>query len=188
MTFTVDDFDAITVLVETTLTAALDHDWSAPAGSLEWSCSTTLDHTVDCVFSYALFLASGRLDTYPPLGELHALAEATPSDLVNALHAVNTMLAAVIRVADPNARAILFGRPLATPGTPDDFAARGAHEEILHVHDICTGLGVPFDPPRDVSRELLEQTRPWPVFPPYEPSGDAWTDLLRRSGRASLRP
>jgi hypothetical protein len=41
-------------------------------GTLEWSCFKTADHTVDCVFSYAFFLASRRTDRYPPFGELHA--------------------------------------------------------------------------------------------------------------------
>jgi hypothetical protein len=181
--FAVADLDTIGTLVETSLTAGLDGDWTAPAGSLEWSCATTLDHTVDCVFSYALFLASARLDRYPPFGELHALAHATPEDLVNGLHAVNTMLSAVIRTAEPDARAILFGRPLATSGSPDDFAARGAHEEILHAHDICAGLGLSFDPPRAECARLLDHTRAWPAFPAFESSGDPWTDLLRRSGR-----
>ena len=72
--------------------SGLDRDWSVPAGTLEWSCFTTADHTVDCVFSYALFLASRRQDTYPNFTELHALPGASPADLLYGLRAVCTML------------------------------------------------------------------------------------------------
>jgi hypothetical protein len=78
--FTPDDFAELSALVIAAWTSGLDRDWSAPAGTLEWSCFTTADHTIDCVFSYALFLASRRDDVYPPFTELHALDGATPSE------------------------------------------------------------------------------------------------------------
>ena len=107
---------------------------------MEWSCWKTADHTVDCVFSYAFFLASRRQDTYPPFGELHALPNATPTDLVDGLQASATMLSAVIATAEPDARAVIGLWPHAQTGTPRDFAARGALEMILHAYDVCTGL------------------------------------------------
>ena len=89
--FSPEDFSALSRLVVKTWRSGVDRDWSVPAGTLEWSCRKTADHTVDCVFSYALFLASRRQDSYPPFGELHALPNATPADLVDGLQASATM-------------------------------------------------------------------------------------------------
>src|SRR6476646_9274953 len=124
--FTVEDFDELSALVATALRSAADGDWSVAAGSLEWTCWTTLDHTIDCVFSYVLFLASRRQDSYPPFGELRALSAASLADLVEGLQAVCRMLSAVIRNADPDTRAVILRWPSVETGTPSDFAARGA--------------------------------------------------------------
>jgi uncharacterized protein (TIGR03083 family) len=184
--FTVADFDRLTLLVLDAWASGLDHDWSVPAGTLEWSCFTTADHTVDCVFSYAFFLASRRQDTYPPFGELHALPGSTPADLLDGLRASATMLSAAITTADPATRAVIGLQPYARNGTPPEFAARGAHEMILHAHDVCSGLGVAFDPPRELCARLRDTTWEWPMGPPTDRTDDPWSDLLERSGRARL--
>jgi hypothetical protein len=31
-----------------------DRDWARFAGSLEWTCWQTIDHTIDCVYSFGL--------------------------------------------------------------------------------------------------------------------------------------
>jgi hypothetical protein len=54
---------------------------------------------------------------------------------------------------------------------------------------VCTGLGVPFTPPADVSEHLRAHTRDWPFWSlpgwsPLSTDGDPWLDLLRCSGRA----
>ena len=121
--FSPEDFSALSRLVLDAWRSGLDRDWSVPAGTLEWSCWKTADHTVDCVFSYAFFLASRRQDTYPPFAELHALPNATPADLVDGLQASATMLSAVIATAEPDARAVLGLWPHAQNGRPPDFAA-----------------------------------------------------------------
>ena len=184
--FTIEDFDQLSRLVIDTWESAIDRDWSVPAGTLEWSCFTTADHTVDCVFSYALFLASRQQDAYPNFSELHALPGATPSDLVFGLRAVCTMLTAVVTIAHPDAIAIIWLRNGGRTAPATDFAARGGHELILHAHDVCTGLGVPFDPPRELCRRLWHHTRDWPFGPSIETTDDPWSDLLERSGRARV--
>jgi hypothetical protein len=181
--FTPADFELLSDLVIAAWESGLDADWSAPAGTLEWSCFRTADHTVDCVFSYALFLASGRQDDYPPFTELHALPEATPADVINGLRAVTTMLSAVIAASPPEARAVIRRRPTVVTAPPEDFAARGALEMVLHAHDVCSGLGVPFEPPLDVCSRLYSHTEPWGVGELARDRRDAWTDLLERSGR-----
>ena len=59
------------------------------------------------------------------------------------------MLWAVIVTAHPEVRAIIRRRPTVETAPPRDFAPRGVLEMIVHTHDISTGLGIPFDPPRE---------------------------------------
>jgi hypothetical protein len=184
--FSPEDFSALSRLVLDAWRSGLDRDWSVPAGTLEWSCWKTADHTVDCVFSYAFFLASRRQDTYPPFAELHALPNATPADLVDGLQASATMLSAVIATAEPDARAVIGLWPHAQNGRPPDFAARGALEMILHAYDVCTGLDIAFDPPQDVCARLRDYASEWPGQAPLPATDDPWSDLLERSGRARL--
>ncbi len=74
------------------------------------------------------------------------------------------ILAAVVNDADPRARAVIFKRPGIQIGSPADFVPRGAMELILHAHDVCLGLAVPFEPPASICHRLREHTRPWPMW------------------------
>lgn len=181
--FTGEDFGLLSGFVVDAWQAGVDRDWTVPAGTLEWSCLETADHTIDCVFSYALFLASRRQDAYPSVGELHALPGSGPRDMVDGIRAVTTILWAVITTADPAERAILLRWPQPETGVPNDFAARGGHELVLHGHDVCSGLGVPFAPPLDLCRRLFAHTLGWPGQAAVAPGDDSWADLLERSGR-----
>ena len=145
--FSVEDFDELSALVATAL--AIGGRWRLVGGRRARSTGPAgppLDHTIDCVFSYVLFLASRRQDSYPPFGELHALSTASPADLIEGLQAVCRMLSAVIRASAPDTRAVILRWPTVVTGDPEDFAARGAHEMMLHAHDICSGLGVVLRP------------------------------------------
>ena len=177
------DLRAFGDLVLDAWSTGLDRDWSVPAGTLEWSCFRTADHTVDCVQSYAFLLASGRQDSYPPFNEMHALDGATPSDLLDGLRGAVTMLWAVVVTAGSDTRAILRRRPAVEGGAPPDFAARGSLEMVLHAHDVCAGLGITFDPPSQCCRRLRDHTSGWPHARTVESTDDAWSDILRRSGR-----
>jgi hypothetical protein len=181
--FSADDFSGLSRLVLGAWRSGVDRDWSVPAGTLEWSCWKTADHTVDCVFSYAFFLASRRQDSYPPFGELHALPSAAPTDIVDGLQASATMLSAVIAASEPEARAVIGLWPHAQTGTPRDFAARGALEMILHAHDVCAGLDIAFDPPDDVCARLRDYVCEWPGQAALPATDAPWPDLLERSGR-----
>lgn len=182
--FTVDDLEAVGELALSAWTEGVDRDWSAPAGTLEWTCLATADHTIDCVFSYALFLASRKTDGYPAFDLLRALPDAGPTDMLDGLRAVVGMLVSVIRTSPAEARATLFqggGTPVVTGPAP--FAPRGGLELALHAHDVCSGLGVAFAPPPDVCARLLAATAGWPGMHRHDATGDPWTDLLLRSGR-----
>lgn len=186
--FTVDDLCELTDLVGRTWTSAADRDWSVPAGTLEWSCAATADHAVDCVYAPAFFLASRKTDDYPDVGALTLGVGATPALLVQSLQIATRILAAVVHDAEVDVRSIIFRRPEVLLGAPDDFPPRAALELILHAHDVCSGLGVVFEPPAALCHRLREHTRLWPIWPVVwkrlADSDDPWGDLLDASGRA----
>jgi hypothetical protein len=191
-TFSLQDLRALAEAVAASWTAAADHDWSVPAGTVEWSCLATADHAVDCVYAPAVFLASRRVDAYPPFGLNMMLGtDATPALLVESLQLAVRLLAGVVVDADPGVEAILFRRPEAITGAPRDFPPRAALELILHAHDVARGLDVAFAPPADLCHHLREHTRPWPlwtlVWSAPGSTDDPWADLLVASGREPAR-
>ena len=180
--FTVDDFGTLSELVLDRWGSAVDRDWSVPAGTLEWSCWSTADHTIDCVFSYAFMFATRRQQAYPAFNELHAAEGAPPEDLVDGLRGACELLRATILAAPSGTTAIIGYGAGPIVGSRSDFAARGGHELILHAHDVCAGLDVGFDPPSDLCARLVEHTADWP-FGTVTRTDDPWSDLLVRSGR-----
>lgn len=187
--FTVADLYELSELVATAWTSAADRDWSVPAGTVEWPCTATADHAVDCVYAPAFFLASRRQDAYPDAGgDLTMGDDADPARLVESLQIATRILAAVVHDAAPDVRAVIFRRPEALTAPPHDFPSRAAMELILHAHDVCVGLGVPFEPPSGLCDRLREHTRPWPMWDTWSAalgsSDDPWGDLLAASGRA----
>jgi hypothetical protein len=186
--FTPDDLDELSTLVLETWRSGLDRDWSAPAGTLEWSCWQTADHVVDCVYSYAVFLAmrTPQRELGPGgWGELHATSDTPSAGLIDGLEAMTRILSAVCRANPSGARSGLYGWGADTvTGDGDDFAARGALEMVVHAQDVCAGLGLAFAPPQDLCIRLRAHTKDWPrvgSLPPF--SDDAWSDLLEGSGR-----
>ena len=88
-------------------------------------------------------------------------------------------------------RAILFGGETPVTGRPADFVPRGGLELILHAHDVCAGLVIPFEPAADLCRRLRDHTAPWPMWErafgaPLLQTDDPWADLLAASGRARV--
>lgn len=186
--FTVDDLIELSDLVATTWNSASEGDWSVPAGTVEWSCTKTADHAVDCVYAPAFFLASRRMDGYPDVGlDLTLGNQATPLLLVESLQIATRILAAVVNDAGPDVRAVIFRRPSVLTAPPQDFLPRGALELVLHAHDVCAGLHVPFEPTAELCERLREHVRAWPMWTlawsGLSCSDDPWGDLLVSSGR-----
>jgi hypothetical protein len=186
--FTVEDLYELAATVAAAWTSGADRDWSVRAATLEWTCLATADHAVDCVYAPAFFLASRRLDAYPEAGENLALGDqATPAALVESLHLATRLVAAVVHDTDPDVRSVIFRRPSVLTASPEHFPPRAALELILHAHDVCAGLGVPFEPAASLCHRLREHTRPWPTWSSgwsLARTDDAWGDLLTGSGRA----
>ncbi len=190
MTFTVDDLEVLAALVADSWRSAADRDWSARAGSLDWSCTRTADHAVDTVLAPAFFLASRKHDDYPAGGPFTLGPDPRPRDLAEAVETASRVLAAVVTVAPSDARAVIWRRPQVETRPPADFVPRGALELALHGHDVACGLEITFAPPSDLCERLRDHTRAWPHWssPGWTPlamDGDPWLDLLRSSGRSA---
>ena len=186
--FATDDLMALSCVVAERWTAAADADWSAPAGTLEWSCWATADHAVDCVFAPATFLASRRTDRYPDMPIFTAGADVNVRQLVESLGVMCRLLVDVVDGAPPDVQAVLFNGPPPILGTPADFVPRGGLELALHAHDVCAGLGVQFEPDADLARRLRDHTAGWAMWSkgfggPMLATDDPWGDLLLASGR-----
>lgn len=186
--FTATDLCDLAAYVAATWSAAADLDWSAQAGTLEWTCLRTADHAVDCVWAPVFFLASRRQDRYPDIGADMAIGEgANPARLVESLDMASRVLCAVIRDTPPGVRSVIFRRPEVLVGAPPDYAPRAAMELILHAHDVGLGLGVEFEPDAELCSHLREHTRPWPMWTVawhgLAQTDDPWQDLLIGSGR-----
>ena len=190
--FTCDDLEEAAELVTAAWRTGLDGDWSQPAGTVEWSCARTADHTIDSIHAVATFLASRRQDGYPDWWpELTMGSDPRPEDLVDGLATVVTILSGVIAITAPTERAVIWRWPRTEVRGPEDFAPRGALELLLHGHDVATGLGVPLAPPAALCRRLLDHTTGWPHWnaPGWtapRPSDDPWAELLRASGRGEI--
>jgi hypothetical protein len=189
VTFGCDDLEELAALVAGAWRRAADHDWSAPAGVLEWTCTRTADHAVDTVLAPAFFLASRRRDDYPPFAPTSVGPDPRPGDLADGVETAARILAAVVRTTAPDVRAVIWRRPRVETRPPRDFVPRGALELIVHGHDVCTGLGVPFAPPAPLCERLRRHTGEWPHWrssgwSPLTLAGDPWADLLRAAGRA----
>jgi hypothetical protein len=113
------------VLSDEALTATDGAPWERPVGQLQWSCTKTLAHVVDCTNWYAAMLARCS-----PVG-VHTAemgGEAGPEILLDAAVSGATVIAAAVDRARPNDRA---WHPF---GSADrsGFAAMGVDEILVH--------------------------------------------------------
>jgi hypothetical protein len=175
-----DQFALAARISVTRMRTLTDADWSVPAATLEWSCWQTIDHLVDCLFSYAFQLAAQKEGDWLPIGELHVRDGTTPDDLLESLEAVSRIFVAVLAAAPPTARAsdgvVLLDS--------NDWAALGTYEILLHTHDVCGGLSGLFEPPRSLCVWMLGSTGLWMVDRQQALLGRSpWEQALLGSGR-----
>jgi hypothetical protein len=188
--FSYIDLLALSEFVAASWERGLGRDWSARAGTLEWSCTRTAEHAYDAVLAVGFFLASRRQDRYPEMGGVINTGKTPwPSQLIEAMSIAGRMVAGVVATAPEDARAIIWRRPEPTVAPPSEFAPRAALEMILHGHDVAAGLGVKYEPPEGLVIRLRDHTRGWPHWsaPGWHTvgrTGDPWLDLLEASGRA----
>jgi len=120
--------------------------------------------------------------------------DATPQRIVEGLETASRILCSVVIAAEPGARAFIRSRPRPQSAPAAAFVPRGGLELILHAHDVCAGLRVPFEPPADVVERLREHVRALAgrlgsaLEARLTSCDDAWGDLLEASGRSRYTP
>ncbi len=159
----------------------VDADWTERAGTLDWTCWETVDHMIDCVFSYAMQVGAGAEQGFLPFTELHAQPDATPADLVAGLRGVGAMFLGVVRGSRRDAKASDGVLALGLP----QWSARAAYEICLHTFDVATGLGVAFEPPGELAKSILGSEGLWMLDRNRAGTAvDPWAGLLLGSGRS----
>jgi len=165
-------FSAVADMLDGPATA--DETWDAPAGDIDWSCRLTLAHIADCGTWYAANLAR-QSTRVVETAETSATASALV--LVDTVRSSGALLAAAVIAAEPGHRGCHpFGM-----ADRSGFAAMGCDEVIVHGADLAAGLGVDFDPPRDVCERVLRRLFPWAPT-----DAEPWAALLWANGRAPL--
>ena len=168
-----DDLErAVQAMIET-LAPLMAYDWSARAGTLEWSCRETLVHIGHDLLAYAAQFAGRAQDAYLPM-DLVIRDEAAPSDVLAVVEACGALLVAALRTAGPNTRAWHFG-----PSDASGFATLGVAEILIHTYDITQGFKVKWRPPADLSTAVLARLVPDAPTDRRHPTGV----LLRHTGR-----
>ena len=185
--FSVEDLLTLTDVVADAWSRGAERDWSAPAGTLEWTCAATADHTYDATLAIGMFLASRRQDDYPDLAEFTVGPDPRPDQFVDAIRVAGRLVAGISSITPPDVEAIIHHNPAKT-ARREDFPPRAALEMVLHGHDVAAGLAVAFEPPADVCARLRDHTRDWRhwqggVWPGLQFTDDPWGDLLTGSGR-----
>jgi uncharacterized protein (TIGR03083 family) len=171
-----DDVLAAVAASQATLGAALDRDWGALAGTLEWTCRRTLDHLIDGTVFYSGQVANEAPKRLPPIRMGNP--DASVEDLLTTLGTVAHILAATLRSAPPESRAFHPAGMADRTG----FAAMSCVEVLVHTSDITTGLGIEFAPPKELCGRVVRRLFPWIT----DVGPDAFATLRWTTGRISI--
>jgi hypothetical protein len=158
------------------LSEQVHRDWQVRAGDTDWTCRDMLDHLVHGVTGYAGLLIVRPVDRYIGLrAGIHPEADVPAA--IEAVQIAASLLATMVRVTDPGARAFHSW------GTSDrtGFAAMGATELLVHGHDITRSLGLQWTPPDDLAAQALAR-----LFPDAPTGHPPSATLLWCTGRHDL--
>jgi hypothetical protein len=160
-----------------------EEDWSRPAFGLEWTCWQTVDHLIDCLFSYTFQVAARAQSVFLPFNELHAQSGATPEDLGAGLRGILVALQAVLDAAPEGTTASDGVLALEV----SDWRARAAYELVLHTYDVVSAFQRDYSVSDELSRSLIECDTLWMMdHEVARTNADPWTGLLSGSGREPL--
>ena len=164
----------------TALERVVHPDWSVPAGSLEWTCWETIEHTIDCVHSFALQIAAREESRFLPFAPMRAEASAMPSDLLTGLRAAAALLVAIARDSPQD----LTTSDGVIRLSIADWRARAAFEVALHTYDVTSGLGVGFALSDELSDAIIASPALWMLDGGRLHDGTGgWSALIEASGR-----
>lgn len=166
------DLLAATEFALTELRPVTDRDWSVRAGSLEWDVAFTVAHVAGHLTKSATYLAAAAT-TWSPL-VISRDPRATNDQLLDGIEHAARGLAFVAAHVESSTRGFhAWGM-----GDAAAFLARGANEVLVHGWDVAGGLGIAFEPPRQVCEPVLRRRFPW-----LTDDLDPWTTLLTAEGR-----
>jgi hypothetical protein len=162
------------------LEKVVERDWARLADSLEWTCWQTIDHTIDCVHSFALQIGAQADSGFLPFAPMHAEATATPSDLIEGLRGVSALLVAIARDSpqDQTASDGIVSLTIA------DWRARTAYEVALHTYDVVLGFGGSFSLSDELAASIIGSPALWMLDRTrVQGVSGSWTGLVEGSGR-----
>ena len=179
-TVTDDELSCVVEVAISALEQMMDRDWTLAAGSLEWTCWQTIDHTIDCVHSFALQIGAEAQAGFLPFIPMHAEVTATPSDLIQGLRGVSALLIAITRES-PQDRTASDGFVSLNIA---DWRARTAYEVALHTYDVVTGLSGSFSVSDELASSIIGSEMLWMLDRSQMLSATVgWEGLVRCSGR-----
>lgn len=167
-----DSVEAAAVAVVAALHPGVDADWSVRAGDLEWSVDRTIAHLTGAPSKYAVYLSS-RSTRYVAV-RVWPEADATRHERLEAIEACAAALAGVAATAPQDA----FGFHVTGMRNAEQFLAIACWELLLHTYDVTCGLGLPYEPPAELCRLVIEH-----YYPDRDEQRPVWPYLLWLSGR-----
>jgi hypothetical protein len=121
---------------------------------------------------YAFYLSS-RSTRYVAVTVLPAV-DATRQERLEAIGGCAAALAGVAAAAPPDA----FGFHISGMRNAPQFLAMACEELLVHGYDVACGLGLPYEPPEELCRLVIEQ-----FHPGQDDQRPVWPLLLWLNGR-----
>jgi hypothetical protein len=161
-----DSVEAAAAAVVAALQPGVDADWSVRAGDLEWSVEQTIAHMTGAPAKYAFYLSS-RSTRYIAVSVFPSV-DATRRERLEAIEGCATALAGVAATAPEDA----FGFHVSGMRNAEQFLAMACEELLVHTYDVTCGLGLPYGPPEELCRLVIEHSHPgqdeqrplWPLL------------------------
>jgi hypothetical protein len=173
VTITPDSVHAAAAVVVAALRPGAAADWSARAGDLEWSVDQTIAHMTGAAGKYALYLAS-RSARYIAV-RVWPETDATRQERLEAIEGCAAALAGVASAAPEDA----VGFHVTGMRNARQFLTLACFELLVHGYDVTRGLDLPYEPPEDLSRLVIEHCFPGQAIG----ERPAWPLLVWLSGR-----
>ncbi len=168
-----DCVQAAAAVVVAALEPGLDADWSVRAGELDWTVDRTISHMTGAPAKYAFYLSS-RSTRYVAIRAGWPVDDATRQERLEAIEACAAALAGVAATAPKDA----FGFHVGGMQNAEQFLAKACYELLIHTYDVTRGLGLPYQPPEELSRLVIEHH-----YPSRDEQRPVWPYLLWLSGR-----
>jgi len=167
-----DCVEAAAAVVVAALRPGADADWSVRAGDLEWGVDRTIAHMTGAPGKYAFYLSS-RSTRYVAV-RVWPEADATRQERLEAIEGCAAALAGVAATAPESA----FGFHVSGMRSAQQFLAMACYELLVHTYDVTCGLGLPYEPPEELCRLVIEH-----CYPGQDQQRPVWPFLVWLSGR-----